>query len=603
MPTQAELARAELARRELARRGQRPQTQGGLVDLIRGGPAPASRGLRRNGSTEVTQFLNELNSAVPFASELQVNLDVGRQAVDEAVQGRGVYGYLRNGRMGQPFSTKEEKQQRARANQAALSQDLNTRRPNAAAFTRGTGNALPLLIPGTQGQALPMAGRLMNVARGAAGSAASGAANRLVTGQGTPQERLARASDLKSIALDAALGGAVGNFVPRAPSTRRRVSPEVRTLVREGVQLTPGQALGGTAKKLEDYATSAPIMGTSITAARARGVESLNRAAAQRALRPIGQKLPEDLAAGSETISAVADQFNRRYSDIVPNVGLSARTPELSKSLSGLQDITSDMTDSAKEQLANIIRERVVKRIDNGMIDGRSFKRIEADLTQKAGQFTKSQDPNYQDIGRGLQHVIEGLRENLALQNPMYAKALADTNKGYSRLATLESASARAGNVGGLATPKQLREAFRMGDMSVRRRATAQGRRPDQSFYDAAASVLPSNTADSETAGRMMNSPVALGGLGALTFSKPAIGVPLVGGLSLGAGAYSKPAMDLFNHALAKNISRRDAELAVEKLGMLAAQDPKLRALYEQAAIRIGYGSQMPSRAGETAGR
>jgi hypothetical protein len=583
---------------------QAPLAENGLVNLIRGNRAPPRRGQRRPASTEATQFLNELSSAIPFASELYVNLDVGRQAVDEAVQGRGVYGFLKNGRMGQPFSTKEEKEKRARDYQAALSQDLNARRPNAAAFTRGTGNALPLLIPGTQGQALPMAGRLVNVARGAAGSAASGAANRLVTGQGTPQERLARASDLKSIALDATLGGAAGNFVPRAPSARSRVSPEVRTLVREGVQVTPGQALGGTAKKLEDMATSAPIMGTAVTAARERGVASLNRAAAQRALRPIGQKLPEDVATGNEAIAATAEQFSRRYEDIVPQGGMSARDPELMQGFAKIQNITADMTDSSRNQLASIIRERVTNRIaKDGRITGEAFKKIEADLTQKSGQFTKSQDPNEQDIGRALQDVLGGLRESLARQNPAYAKALADTNKGYSRLATLESAASRPGNVGGISTPKQLREAFRMGDKSVRRRATAQGRRPDQPFYDAAAAVLPSNIADSGTAGRMMNSPLALGGLGALTVSNPAIGVPAVSALSLGAGAYSKPAMDLFNRALAKNVSRRDAELALEKLGLLAAQNPKLRALYEQAAIRIGYGSQMPSQSTETVGR
>lgn len=545
-------------------------------------PLRATRGTKRDAMTETAQFLNEFNRNLPFASEIEATGTVLSRKVKEAVQGRG----------STPIDVAWAE---ARAAQRARSQDLNTRRPLAAAFTRGTAQAAPILIPGGQAAALPSAGRAVNIARGATAAAASGAANRAVIGEGTAQERLARASNPLAIAGDLALGGVAGRMVPTLASKRKRISPEAQTLVREGVQVTPGQAMGGTAKRLEDVATSAPIMGPAVSAARDRGIESLNRAAAERALRPIGGKLSPDAATGNEAIAEVADQFSTRYQDIVPKGGLDARDPQLAQDFAAISNITADMTDSSKAQLANIIKERVTNRITNGLIDGAAFKRIEADLTQKAGQFTRSPDPNEQDIGRALQDVLAGLRESLARQNPAYAKALADTNKGYSRLATLETAAGRAGNVGGIATPKQLREAYRAGDKSVRRRATAQGRRPDQQFYDAAAAVMPSSIGDSGTAGRLANNPLALGGMGALAVSNPALGVPAVASMGLGAAAYSKPAMDLFNRALAKNVSRRDAELALEQLGQLAAQNPQLRRLYEQAAIRLGYASQVVS--------
>lgn len=554
---------------------------------------PAQRGTKRDIAMEVGQFLNEVNRNLPGVSELQAHLEVGRQAFKQAAEGRGVYGYLKDGKMGKPFQTREQAWADARAQQNALSQDLNTRRPLAAAFTRGTAQAAPILIPGGQAAALPAAGRGLNIARGATAAAASGAANRAAIGEGNAQQRLARAANPMAIATDLALGGAAGSFVPVVASKKGRMSPQAQTLVREGVQITPGQAAGGAAKRFEDIATSAPIMGPAVTAARERGVESLNRVATDRALRPIGKALRPDTATGSEAIAETAEQFSRRYEDIVPKGGLDARDPQLAQDFAAIANITADMTESARKNLADIIRERVTNRIQGGLIDGAAFKRIEADLTQKAGQFTKSPDPNEQDIGRALQDVLGSLRENLARQNPSYAKALADTNKGYSRLATLETAAARAGNVGGIATPKQLREAYRAGDKSVRRRATAQGRRPDQPFYDAAAEIMPSNIGDSGTAGRLANNPLALGGMGALAVSNPALGVPAVASMGLGAAAYSKPAMDLFNKILAQNVSRRDAELALEQLGQLSAQNPQLRALYEQAAARLGYGSQV----------
>ena len=541
------------------------------------GPAPTQRGTKRAVSTEIAQFLNEMNRNVPGASELSA----AAGAISDVVQGR-------NRNFMDAFKTQRQQQN-------VMSQDLNVRRPLAGAFTRGTAQAAPLLIPGGQGAALPIASRNVNLARGAAASAAGGALNRAAIGEGTAQERLARASNPTAIALDVGLGSLAGRFVPTLVSPKKRISPEAQTLVRENVQLTPGQALGGPTKFTENVLANAPLMGPAITAARDRGIESFNRAAANRALQPIGKTLRADTPAGSEAIAETAQQLSRRYEDIVPKGGLDARDPQLAQDFAAIQNITVDMTDSAKNQLANIIKERVTNKITNGIIDGPAFKRIESDLTQKAGQFTKSPDPNIQDIGYALEDILDSLREGLARQNPAYAKALADTNKGYARLATLETAAGRAGIDEGIITPKQLREAYRLADKSVRRRATAQGRRTEQPFYNAATNVLAPKLGDTNVTAQIMNNPFALGGLGALAVNNPAVGIPVATGLGLGAAAYSKPAMDLFNRALAKNVSRRDADLALEQLGLLAAQNPQLRALYEQAAIRLGYAAQQPA--------
>lgn len=541
------------------------------------GSAPAQRGTKRAASTEVAQILNELNRNLPGASELSA----AAGALSDVVQGR-------NRNFMDAFKTQRQQQN-------VMSQDLNVRRPLAGAFTRGTAQAAPLFIPGGQVTALPVASRNVNLARGAVASAAGGALNRAAIGEGTAQERLARAANPNAIALDVGLGGLAGSFVPTLASSKKRISPEAQTLVRENVQLTPGQALGGPTKVTENVLANAPLMGPAITAARDRGIESFNRAAANRALQPIGKTLRADTPAGSEAIAETAQQLSRRYEDIVPKGGLDARDPQLAQDFAAIQNITVDMTDSAKNQLADIIKERVTNRITNGIIDGPAFKRIESDLTQKAGQFTKSPDPNLQDIGYALEDILDSLREGLARQNPVYAKALADTNKGYARLATLETAAGRAGIDEGIVTPKQLREAYRLADKSVRRRATAQGRRTEQPFYSAATNVLAPKLGDTNVTAQIMNNPFALGGLGALAVNNPVVGIPVATGLGLGAAAYSKPAMDLFNRALAKNVSRRDADLALEQLGLLAAQNPQLRALYDQALSRLGYATQQPA--------
>ena len=544
---------------------------------------PVRRGTKRNASTEVAQFLNELNRNIPGASELVATAG----AVSDLVQGRSQ-------NFGQAFKAQRQQQN-------AFSQDLNVRRPNAAAFTRGTAQAAPILIPGGQGAALPAASRGVNIARFATANAAAGAANRAAIGEGTAEQRLKRAANPKAIATDLVLGGTVGRLAPTLASTRKRVRPEVQALAREGVQMTPGQALGGNLQRMENASTSVPVLGFAVGEAKRRSVDSFNRAAAQRALRPIGQKLSPKTETGSDAIQEVGNRLNQRYQQIVPKSGMAVNDPAVLQQLSDLSNITAEMTDQARDVLGKIINQRLVKRIKNGRLPGETFKQIESELGEVAGRYTKSPDVSEQDVGRGVNFVLQALRDGLARQNPAYAKALAATNKGWSRLATLESAASAPGVIGGIATPKGLRAAYLKSDKSVRRRATAQGRRVDQSFYDAGASVLPSNLPDSGTTERLIGNPIAALAGGGVGMTNPAIGIPAAATILGGSAAYSKPAMDLFNRVLQSNISKLDRELLLEQLGQLAAQNPQIRALYDQALSRLGYATQQPSAVSATA--
>lgn len=553
---------------------------------------PPQRGQKRAASTEIGQFLNEANRNIPGASELQAWLEVGRRAVKEAGEGRGGYGLLKTGKMGQPFTPAEQSFAEARARQRNMSADLNVRRPLAAAAIRGTAQAAPVLIPGAQASALPAAGRGLTMARVATANVASGAVNRAALGEGNARERLQRAADPGSIARDAALGAAIGRFAPALPSKSKRVRPEVQVLAREGVQMTPGQVFGGNVAAFEDKSTSVPILGAVVDRAKQRSVESFNRAAAQRALRPIGEKLSPKTETGSDAILEVAQKLQDRFQQIVPKSGMVVNDPAVVQQLSDLSNITAEMTDEASNTLSKIINQRLIKRIENGKLTGEAFKRVESELGELAGRYTKAPNIADQDVGRGINFVLEALRDGLGRQNPAYAKALADAKKGYARLATLEKAASAQGAIGGMATPKGLRSEYLKSDKSVRRRATAQGRRPDQAFYDAGASILPPTIGDSFTPSRLMGNPIAAVAGGSFGITNPQIGVPVATTILGGSAVYSEPAMALFNRALQSNIARRDREIALEELGKLAIQNPEIRALYEQALSRLGYATQ-----------
>jgi hypothetical protein len=112
-------------------------------------------------------------------------------------------------------------------------------------------------------------------------------------------------------------GALLGNMVSRVvkPNTRGSVT----RLQEQGVTPTPGGILGGGWQVFEDKATSLPIVGTAINAAKKKAQEELNRAAYKRALTGTGidaSKLP----VGPEGILKLKETLANAYKDIWANV-------------------------------------------------------------------------------------------------------------------------------------------------------------------------------------------------------------------------------------------------------------------------------------------
>ncbi len=94
---------------------------------------------------------------------------------------------------------------------------------------------------------------------------------------------LSDGKDAKDVALSTAFGaagGKLGDTLMRGAA--KVVSPTIskyaKALMDEGVRLTPGQILGGTAQKMEDKVTSIPFLGDMIANARIRGLQDFNKA-------------------------------------------------------------------------------------------------------------------------------------------------------------------------------------------------------------------------------------------------------------------------------------------------------------------------------------
>lgn len=105
-----------------------------------------------------------------------------------------------------------------------------------------------------------------------------------------------RGDTVQEVAGDAALGAATGRlFDMGINATVDTIAPavkeQVNRLMQSGVKLTPGQILGGPAQRIEDAATSIPILGDLISGAQKRSQESFNTAAINEAIAPANLKL------------------------------------------------------------------------------------------------------------------------------------------------------------------------------------------------------------------------------------------------------------------------------------------------------------------------
>jgi len=295
--------------------------------------------------------------------------------------------------------------------------------------------------------------------------------------------------------------GALG--VPAMAGVSRILSPtmtpDVKKMIVEKISMTPGQIMGGFLKSFEDKATSIPILGEAINAAKIKGIEDLNRAAYKRAVEPIGGKVP--MATGREGIRNVQMQLEDAYDNLLPKLTFKP-DPVLYDSLSSLKKNVAGLKADDATMVSNDVKDMIQSRLsDKGIMDGDTFKVIEEDLNKIIGDY-KGSTGSQAAIGRAYQQSLADIRESLGRNNPQFADELAKINTGYANFTRIRAAGARAGTSERF-TPHQLSAAVRSADRSAGKGQTATGKALMQDLTDAAERILPSEIKDSGTGGRI----------------------------------------------------------------------------------------------------
>lgn len=415
--------------------------------------------------------------------------------------------------------------------------------------------------------------------RAGATVAATNAPFALARQDGSIGERLPGAALETGLAFGTGAALTAGaNAIGRRVAAKAAAPPtKARMLSNEGVTLTPGQMMGGLAKRAEDVMTSAPITGASINARRLEGLEDLNRAAYNRALGPIGKSVSSSDPAGRIGVAGVQREIGKAYGDALKGVRVAADA-QLVDDLARIE-ATPNLTDAQRQALRSTIGD--IKSRFSGAIDGDLWKTIHADLNADIRGLQG--DRLLKGALRDAKTAIEGA---LSRSNPQAAAGVTAADEAMANFARIRAGASRVGAEEGVMTAPQMLSAVQSADKSAGKGAFAGGEALMQDLAENAKSVLPNKVPDSGSALRL--SPglglygagtVFGGGLPGFT---TALAADAAGGI-----LYSRPVVSLMN-SIYRSQKPALAKEALVKLGQLAAKNPTLAPAYRQAAEYLG---------------
>jgi hypothetical protein len=444
---------------------------------------------------------------------------------------------------------------------------------------RGVGQVLGLVDQQSIDESKRLDAPLMNTGAGNAGAIAGSVATMLPTmaipgvntaagatllgaGTGALSPVASDESRLTNTAVGAA-GGIVGQKVAGALSSvlSPQTAPAVKQLMDQGVTPTPGQIMGGFAQKAESLMESIPFLGHGIKESKTRAIEEFNKAALNRALEPIGQKVDK---IGHEGIKEALGFASKAYDDGLGKMPRVDVDPNFNYAVLNIKNMGQQLVPDRQRQLDQILKEQVFDKITPAdTMSGETFKTMSSVLKSKARSFLQSTDFDQRQIGDALNAVVDELRDLAVRNNPAAAEAIKSADSAYAMLLRLEGAAGSSGAVDGIFTPAQLGQSVRRLDTSLRKRASAQGDALMQDMSTAGREVLGSNVPNSGTADRGLMG-LLLGG---------AIDPALAGGMVVGRGAYTDPAQ----RAIAAMLTQRPA--AVRQTGDLVRKAAPISAL------------------------
>jgi hypothetical protein len=429
------------------------------------------------------------------------------------------------------------------------------RNPAAAYGTEIAGAILPTIaaqfIPGV-GQAAT-AGRATQLMRSAgmgAGSqrvarvAGTSGAQSAIYGAGAAEGGIAER--LPSAAASGAIGAVAGPVVDKvAPA----ITAGAADLIKKGVALTPGQAVGGSSllgtalqRAEERAADTVPLLGDAIRGAFDRATAGFNRAAVTEALAPLQTKVPKNLE-GKELIGYGQRLISNAYNATLSKMKIENVMPLASE----MDTITKDLSDDIAKDVQGRVSRYITKKFKNGGMSGQDIKKAQTLLRKDILRLRREGS----EIGARKADALEDIRNvfsaELQKANPVQGPKLNQIDKAYGQFEIVRNAELRRKTSEGF-LPGDLLQSVAKGDVTKRQSKFTAGEARMQNLAREAQQVMGNKTPDSGTAARLM-SPTGMGvasaGGGALSQADP---------ITIGATLASPAAYSTFGVPIARNV-------------------------------------------------
>ena len=495
--------------------------------------------------------------------------DVEETPIEDAARSSGFGDLARAGAQGLTFGFADEIEAAVRAafdsgkTYAEVVKDVRgqidsfrDRNPGAAYGTEIAAAVLPTIaaqfIPGlgqaaTAGRATQlmraagMGSGSQRAARVAGTSGAQGALYGFGAAEGNPVERLPSAA--ASGVMSAVAGPVVDKVAPA-------VTGAARDLIKKGVALTPGQAVGGSSllgtalqRAEERAADTVPLLGDAIRGAFDRATAGFNRATVSEALGPLGVKVPKNLA-GKPLIGFGQRVLKNQYNAILPKMSIDNVMP-LS---SALNTVTSDLPEDIAKDVKDRVSRHILANFKDGKMSGANIKKAQTELRRDILRLrTKSPTDLSERTADALEDVRNVFSAELQAANPVQGPKLNKIDQAYGQFEIVRVAELQRKTTDGF-LPGDLLQATAKGDITKRKSKFSAGEARLQRFAQAAQDVMGNKTPNTGTAARLM-SPTGMGvasaGGGALSQADP---------ITIGATLASPAAYSTLGVPIARNV-------------------------------------------------
>ena len=339
--------------------------------------------------------------------------------------------------------------------------------------------------------------------------------------------------------LDKAIGTTIGGLTG---GTLQKVAPyateSAKELIKRGVPVTVGDAVGGGLKKVEEALTSVPFIGSAISSAKERAKKGFDKAIFEEVLKPLNPLLVNTKQSlkgleGRDLYAKTADIISAQYDKILPKLNMPNRTILQDKFDDVILNEAEVLTGNAQKVFLEKIDKIIYSKFDDaGNISGQNYKKAISEVRAEVRKYRKSPEPVNTDIASSFGTIEKAMADALKETNPAQKMALDAIDKSFRRLLPVERAV--IASEGGEFTADQILRQIRSQDGTLRKKSFAKGEAEMQPLVEAGQNTIKQRLNNSGTADRSMIGTLALGG--GLAIDPLTVGI----GAGLTVPAYSR---------------------------------------------------------------